>query len=49
MMSSTSKLSVPQSIPHMGQVDMLTKYIQPGPTESLDVGLPTSVVHTSYN
>ena len=41
-MFSTRKLSVPQSIPYMGQVDNLSKNIQPEPTETFDVGLPIS-------
>ena len=45
MMSSTNKLSVLQPIPYMGQVDNLSTDSQPDPTETLDVGLPTSIVH----
>ena len=41
-MFSTRKLSVPQSIPYMDQVDNLSKNIQPEPTETFDVGLPIS-------
>ena len=45
-MSSTNKLSVPQSIPYIGQVNNLCTDSQPDSTETLDVGLPTSIVHT---
>ena len=41
MMSSTNKLSVPQSLPYYGQVDNLPIDSQPDPTVTLDVVLPT--------
>ena len=45
MISSTNKLSVLQSIPYTVQVDNLPTECQPDPTETLDVGLPTSIYH----
>ena len=44
MMSSTNKLSVQQALLFMGQVDNLMTD-SPDPTETLDVGLITSIVH----
>ena len=44
MMSHTNKLSVPQALLFMGQVEnLLTDSLDP--TENLDVGLITSIVH----
>ena len=48
MMSSTNKLSVPQSIPYMGRLDNLPTDSQPDPTETLDVGKLTFIVHRVY-
>ena len=46
MMSSTNKLSEPQSRPYMGQVDNLPTDSQPDPTELLDIGpSKTTVVY----
>ena len=44
MMSNTNKLSGPQTLLFMGQVDNLLTD-SPDPTETLDVGLITSIVH----
>ena len=49
-MNSTNKLSVPQSIPYVGQVDNLPTESQPDPTETLDVGPPpTSLANITPN
>ena len=45
MMSSTNKLSVPQSMPHIGQIDNLLTNSKPDPIETLDVGSPTFKAH----
>ena len=47
MMGRTNKLKVPQNIPYMDKVDNLPTDSQHDPTETLDVGLPTSIVHTT--
>jgi len=45
MMSSTNKLSVPQSNPYIYQVDNPPSDSQPDPIETLDVCPTTSTVH----
>ena len=45
MLSSANKLSVQKSIPYMGKVDNLHLDSQPDQTETLNVGLPTSIAH----
>ena len=45
MMSSTNKLSEPQSRPYMDQVDNLHTDSQLDQTETFNVSLPTSTVH----
>ena len=44
MMNSTNKLSVPQFLTYIDQVDYLFIDSQPDPNESLDVVSPTSTV-----
>ena len=45
MMSSTNKLSVPQSITHIGQIDNLLTGSKPDPIETLGVGSQTLKAH----
>ena len=44
-MSSTNKLSVPNITPSIDQVDNLPTDSQPDLSETLDVGLSTSIAH----
>ena len=44
MTSSTNHLSVPQSLPYMSHLDNLPTDSQPDPTETLDLGILTSIV-----